>query len=101
MDGSRRSARTAWWDSLSGRRSEPVTHLGHGPPPQDLSLGTGCAQASGQPVNLRIPVQRRLPLATGRPTLGIEPVGQLAVVDAKFDTGIPPTADQYEAVVGD
>jgi hypothetical protein len=52
-------------------------------------------------VDPRIPVQRRLPLATGHPALGIEPVGQLAVVNAQFDTGIPPTADQYEVVVGD
>jgi hypothetical protein len=52
-------------------------------------------------VDLRIPVQRRLPLATGRPALGIESVGQLAVVNAKFHTGIPPTTDQYEVVVDD
>ena len=25
--------------------------------------------------------------------------GRLAVVNAKFDTGIPPTADQYEIVL--
>jgi hypothetical protein len=25
--------------------------------------------------------------------------GRLAVVNAKFDTGFPPTADQYEVVV--
>jgi hypothetical protein len=31
----------------------------------------------------------------------MEPVGQLAVVNAKFDTGIPPTANQYEVVVDD
>ena len=67
----------------------------------NLSLRTSCAQAAGQPVDPRIPVQRRLPLVTGRPALGIEPVGQLAVVNAQFDTGIPPTTDQYEVVFGD
>lgn len=78
-----------------------MTHLGHGPTPQVHSLGTSCGQAARQPVDLRIPVQRRLPLATGRPALGIESVGQLAVVNAKFHTGIPPTTDQYEVVVDD
>jgi hypothetical protein len=28
-------------------------------------------------------------------------VSRLAVVNAKFDTGIPPTADQYEVVLAD
>jgi hypothetical protein len=68
---------------------------------QDLSLGTGCAQAPGQPVDLRIPVQRGLTPCHRAPCARIEPVGQLAVVNAKFDTGIPPTADQYEVVVDD
>ncbi len=75
--------------------------MGHGPPAQDLSLEMSCGQAAGQPVNLRIPAQCPLPLATGRPVLGMEPVGRLAVVNAQFDTGIPPTADQYEVVIGD
>ena len=35
------------------------------------------------------------------PTTAIRHDGQLAVVNAKFDTGIPPTADQYEVVVVD
>jgi sugar lactone lactonase YvrE len=33
------------------------------------------------------------------PTTLIEVDGDLAVVNAKFDTGIPPTADRYEVVV--
>jgi hypothetical protein len=35
------------------------------------------------------------------PTTAIRHDGQLAVVNAKFDTGIPPTADQYEVVLVD
>ncbi|SFU05946.1 hypothetical protein SAMN05660657_05223 [Geodermatophilus amargosae] len=35
------------------------------------------------------------------PTTAIRHDGELAVVNAKFDTGIPPTADQYEVVVVD
>jgi len=35
------------------------------------------------------------------PTTAIRHDGQLAVVNGKFDTGIPPTADQYEVVVVD
>ncbi len=33
------------------------------------------------------------------PTTAIHHRGRLAVVNAKFDTGIPPTADQYEVVL--
>jgi hypothetical protein len=33
------------------------------------------------------------------PTTAIRYDGRLAVVNAKFDTGIPPTADQYEVVL--
>jgi len=35
------------------------------------------------------------------PTTAIHHRGRLAVVNAKFDTGIPPTADQYEVVLVD
>ncbi len=35
------------------------------------------------------------------PSTAIRYRGQLAVVNAKFDTGIPPTADQYEVVLVD
>ena len=35
------------------------------------------AQASGQPVDLQVPVQRLLPDATGGPALGVEPLGDL------------------------
>ncbi|MEX5717757.1 hypothetical protein [Geodermatophilus maliterrae] len=35
------------------------------------------------------------------PTTAIRHDGQLAVVNAKFDTGLPPTADQYEVVLVD
>jgi hypothetical protein len=35
------------------------------------------------------------------PTTAIRYDGRLAVVNAKFDTGIPPTADQYEVVLVD
>jgi hypothetical protein len=35
------------------------------------------------------------------PTTAIRFDGGLAVVNAKFDTGIPPTADQYEVVLVD
>ena len=33
------------------------------------------------------------------PTTAARHGGRLAVVNAKFDTGIPPTADQYEVVL--
>jgi hypothetical protein len=35
------------------------------------------------------------------PSTAIWHDGGLAVVNAKFDTGIPPTADQYEVVLVD
>jgi hypothetical protein len=35
------------------------------------------------------------------PSTAIRYDGRLAVVNAKFDTGVPPTADQYEVVVVD
>ena len=35
------------------------------------------------------------------PSTAIRSDGQLAVVNAKFDTGFPPTADQYEVVIVD
>ncbi len=38
---------------------------------------TGSAQASGQPVDLHVPVHRLLAYAAGRHALGIEAVGQV------------------------
>jgi hypothetical protein len=35
------------------------------------------------------------------PTTAARFGSRLAVVNAKFDTGIPPTADQYEVIVVD
>jgi hypothetical protein len=35
------------------------------------------------------------------PTTAARSGSRLAVVNAKFDTGIPPTADQYEVIVVD
>jgi hypothetical protein len=35
------------------------------------------------------------------PSTAIRFDGRLAVVNAKFDTGLPPTADQYEVVLVD
>jgi hypothetical protein len=35
------------------------------------------------------------------PTTAARFGSRLAVINAKFDTGIPPTADQYEVVVVD
>ena len=35
------------------------------------------------------------------PSTAIRFDGHLAVVNAKFDTGFPPTADQYEVVIVD
>ena len=39
--------------------------------------------------------------AFGTPTTAIRFDGHLAVVNAHFETGLPPTADQYEVVLVD
>jgi hypothetical protein len=54
-----------------------------------------------QALRLSWPLARSLPNQRAVPDPGHRgPLGSLlAVVNAKFDTGIPPTADQYEIVL--
>ena len=54
-----------------------VVRADHVPEAQVQTEATQGAQASGQPVDLHVPVHRRLAHAAGRLALGIEAIGQL------------------------
>ena len=54
-----------------------VVRPDHAPEAQVQAEATQDAQASGQPVDLHVPVHRLLAYATGRPALGIEAAGQV------------------------
>jgi hypothetical protein len=54
-----------------------IVRANHVPEAQVQTEAPQGPQASGQPVDLQIPVQRLLALAFGRSTLGIEAVGQV------------------------
>ena len=70
--------------TLAVRKAKPsdvdgvgVGHADHAPEAEVQTEATQSAQASGQPVDLHVPVQRLLAYTTGRLALGIKAVGQV------------------------
>jgi hypothetical protein len=76
------------WSGLGGGGAPPeVAAPGRGGRTELFIDARDGRQAVGMAVHVQIP------------TTAARFGGRLAVVNAKFDTGIPPTADQYEVVV--